>query len=464
MWWRKIGADEQNLTASERSRKLSLLLSSDRFACAVPGSKAYAWKAEHTVKQESRVKFLLVANIFPPIHGGSAIVYENLATFAPPDSVHVLAPWRYYIGGQEIAGWREHDAQAAYPISRIELLRPQMAAGSSKSSLAAAYGAVSVDLPVYARVLKEVWSIVRREKVNLLCIGELASGGWIGRACQRLFGIPYISYIHGEEITTAMPFRRFGQKRRQHLHQADGIVAVSEFTSQALQDLMGVPRDRIRVINNGVDVERFTPGGPHADILARHGLSGRKVILSVGRQVPRKGFDHVIEAMPAILAECPEAHYLLVGDGDYRTELERRVRANGLQGQVSFAGSVSPADLARYYQSCDVFVMPNREMPDGDTEGFGLVFLEANACRKAVIGGRAGGAVEAVRDGKNGLLVDGRDPRQIASAVIRVLKDDGLRASLADWGLEYARASSWQVQTERFLTLCQEIVNHRAST
>ncbi|MBP9805038.1 MAG: glycosyltransferase family 4 protein, partial [Candidatus Accumulibacter sp.] len=171
-----------------------------------------------------------------------------------------------------------------------------------------------------------------------------------------------------------------------------------------------------------------------------------------------------IEAMPQILAECPEAHYLVVGDGDYRSELERRVNANGLQGQVSFAGSVSLADLPRYYQSCDLFVMPNREMPDGDTEGFGLVFLEANACRKAVIGGRAGGAVEAVRDGQNGLLVDGNDPREIASAVIRLLKDDALRESLAEWGLEYARASSWQVQTERFMDLCQEIVDRRVNS
>ncbi len=432
--------------------------------CGVRGSKAYARKAHHTVKQESRVKFLLVANIFPPLHGGSAIVYENLACFAPPDAVHVLAPWRNYMGGRDIAGWRDHDAQAAYPISRIELLRPPMSEGSSKSAIAAAYRALTIDLPVYAQVLKEVCSIVRREKVNLLCIGELASGSWIGVACKRLFGIPYINYIHGEEITTEMPYRRFGQKRREHLHQADGIVAVSDFTTQALQDLMGVPREKIRVIHNGVNVERFTPSDPHPDILARHGLSGRKVILSVGRQVPRKGFDHVIDAMPAILAECPEAHYLVVGDGDYRSELERRVNANGLQGQVSFAGSVSLADLPRYYQSCDLFVMPNREMPDGDTEGFGLVFLEANACRKAVIGGRAGGAVEAVRDGKNGLLVDGNDPREIASAVIRLLKDDALRESLAEWGLEYARASSWQVQTERFMDLCQEIVDRRVNS
>lgn len=415
------------------------------------------------MRQDKQVRCLLVANIFPPIHGGSAIVYESLAHFAPAGSMHVLAPWKHYVNNQELGNWRSCDAAAGYPITRIELLRPPMKEGSPISHLESAWRVMTIDLPLYLRVLKEVASIIRRERINILCIGELASSSWIGVACKRLFGIPYINYIHGEEITIDMPYRRFGQKRREYLQQADGVVAVSEFTTQALVDLMGVPREKIRLIHNGVDIERFTPTPPHADILHRHGLAGRRVILSVGRQVPRKGFDRVIEAMPAILAECPDAHYLLVGEGDYRGDLERLADSMGVRDRVTFAGTVSTGDLPRYYQSCDLFVMPNRRMPDGDTEGFGLVFLEANACHKAVVGGRAGGAVEAVRDGENGLLVDGNDPAQIAAAVTRILKDDTLRTTLEDRGLERARASSWQVQTQRFQDFCHQIVNARVA-
>jgi phosphatidylinositol alpha-1,6-mannosyltransferase len=413
------------------------------------------------MKQHEQVRCLLVANIFAPINGGSAIVYESLARFAEPGSIRILAPWKHYQTRQEIEGWREHDASVAYAVDRIELLRPPVMPKPPRHPLESAWRVLTIDLPIYLKVLIRVASIIRRQRINLLCIGELASSTWIGGLCKRVFGIPYINYIHGEEITVDMPYRRFGRKRRKYLHEADGVVAVSEFTARALEDLMGVARDKIRLIHNGVDVERFTPSAAHDDILARHGLTGRRVILSVGRLVARKGFDRMIEAMPAVLAQCPDAHYVLVGDGEYRDTLEMLVDRFGVRERVTFAGSVSVADLPRYYQSCDLFVMPNRRMPDGDTEGFGLVFLEANACHKAVVGGRAGGAVEAVRDGENGLLVDGDDPLQIARAVVRILTDDALRRSLEDRGLECARASSWQVQAQRFHAFCQEIVDAR---
>ena len=102
--------------------------------------------------------------------------------------------------------------------------------------------------------------------------------------------------------------------------------------------------------------------------------------------------------------------------------------------------------------------MPNREMPDGDTEGFGLVFLEANACGRAVIGGCAGGVVEAVRNGENGLLVDGRQVDEAARVTVTLLTDDTLRARLEARALEIADASSSQLRALQFQTLCQHLL------
>ncbi|MCK7579231.1 MAG: glycosyltransferase, partial [Chromatiales bacterium] len=144
----------------------------------------------------------------------------------------------------------------------------------------------------------------------------------------------------------------------------------------------------------------------------------------------------MIRALPRVLEVAPNTHYLIVGEGHYRPVLERLVDDIGVRAHVTFAGKVREEELAAYYQLCDVFVMPNREMPDGDTEGFGLVFLEANACGKPVIGGRAGGAVEAVRDGENGLLVDGWSVAEVASALSRLLTDRVLNARIAARGLE----------------------------
>ena len=193
-------------------------------------------------------------------------------------------------------------------------------------------------------------------------------------------------------------------------------------------------------------------------MIERHKLQGKQVILTVGRIVPRKGLDAVIRALPNILRQAPATHYLIVGEGHYRPVLERIVEQLGMRDHVTFAGRVAEEELADYYRTCDVFAMPNREMPDGDTEGFGLVFLEANACRKPVVGGRAGGAVEAVRDGENGLLVDGWSVDEIAEALLRLLTDSVLSERISTRGLEIAQASSSRVKAEQFHALCKDLV------
>ncbi len=399
---------------------------------------------------------LLIANFFTPIRGGSAVVYQALCEFSSPGSMIVLAPWRMFADGSEIPGWREHDAAAKYPIHRLELLRPREATGSS-SFLISAWRWLTTDLPLMVRVFLKVREIVRQHNVKVICIGELVTSSWIGLLGQRFLGCKMISYIHGEEITTEMGYRFYGRQRKRYLHKADAVVAVSHFTEKALIRLMDVDQKRIHLFHNGVDVERFQPGPKRADLIARHGLAGKRVILTVGRIVPRKGFDAVIRAMPKILEQVPDAHYLIVGGGHYRPTLEALVAEHGVGEHVTFAGMVTDEDLADYYRLCDLFVMANREMPDGDTEGFGLVFLEANACGKPVVGGIAGGAVEAVRQGENGLLVDSWSVAEIAETITRLLTDAQLYVRIAARGLEIAQDSSSRAKAEQFQELCNRL-------
>ncbi|MBK7593539.1 MAG: glycosyltransferase family 4 protein, partial [Betaproteobacteria bacterium] len=261
------------------------------------------------------------------------------------------------------------------------------------------------------------------------------------------------------EITTEMGYRFYGRRRRRYLQKADAVVAVSHFTEKALIRLMDVDPCKIHLFHNGVDIQRFQPGPKRADLMERPGIAGKQVILTVGRIVPRKGFDAVIRAMPTILASVPDAHYLIVGTGHYRAALEALVQECGMHDRITFIGPVADEDLADYYRLCDLFVMPNREMPDGDTEGFGLVFLEANACGKPVIGGIAGGAVEAVRHGENGLLVDSWSIGEIAENIVRLLTDTELYDRVAARGLEIALASSSGVKAEQFQALCTRLAS-----
>jgi len=400
---------------------------------------------------------LLIASIFAPIHGGSANVYASLCRLSPPGSMVVLAARRYYDRDEEIAGWQEHDRDCGYPVRRLDLLRPEMLPAPA-NKLVSAWRFLTIDLPLRVKVLRTTLQLIRRYNIGVICLGELISSAWLGELCRRLTGCRLIYYIHGEEVTTRFESGSFGSKRLYNLSRADAIIAVSRFTQRTLIDEMGLPAERVHLIENAVDTFRFSPGPDDLDFRQRLGVTGKRLVVAVGRLVPRKGFDHTLLGWRDVVAKHPTAHLLIVGNGPHRLELQQLIDSNGLGASATLTGPLSDADLIAAYRSADIFIMPNRTMPDGDTEGFGLVFLEANACGRAVVGGRAGGAVEAVREGETGLLVDGYSVGEITSAISRLLGDDVLRKRLEQGGLAYAQANSWTTRATQFQTLCRQLV------
>jgi glycosyltransferase involved in cell wall biosynthesis/peptidoglycan/xylan/chitin deacetylase (PgdA/CDA1 family) len=404
------------------------------------------------------VRCMMIASTFPPIHGGSAVVYQNICEKMPLGSIRVLSARRNYQNGLEIEGWRENDAASTFPIDRIELLRPLLAPPPANIFISLAR-LIFQDLPLYTRALISASSLVRRHDINVICIGELVAGTWLGIALRKIFNCKLVLYVHGEEITTIGSGRLYANKRKQYLAAADKIVAVSSFTCDALTSQMAVKPESIVLIQNGVDTERFQPGVPDPALIARHNLAGKKVVLTVGRLIPRKGIDMTVRAMASVMRARTDVHYLIVGDGEIRSELAQMITAEGLNDSITLVGKVTDEELLRYLRTCNLFVMPNRTMPDGDTEGFGLVFREANACRKPVVGGRAGGAVEAVVDGQSGLLVDGSDPKQISDAILRILSDPDLAESLSAYGLQLALDNNTEAVARQFLRTCERLLS-----
>lgn len=409
---------------------------------------------------ENEVKCLLVASTFPPIHGGSAVVYGNLCDEMPSGSIRVLAAKINYLTNSPIDGWQNHDRMAEYPIDRVSLLRPLMLPPPA-NNLVSLYRLVFQDIPLYGRILLSAAGIVQKHKINVVCIGELVTGSWLGVALRKIFGCKLIIYVHGEEITTATGGRLHGSKRKNYLQLADKVVSVSSFTCDALTNDMGLPSDSIALIQNGVDTDKFTPGPKDENFISSIGLSRKKIILTVGRLVPRKGIDMAIRAMRQVVETFPDAHYVIVGGGEYQSALEQIILAEEMKEHVTLAGMVPDGDLLRYIRACDIFLMPNRTMPDGDTEGFGLVFREANACSKPVIGGNAGGAVEAVIDGETGVLVDGHSIDAIAEAVLNLLTNPLLSEQLGKNGLRVALDNNTKSVANKFLKICDRLLAHK---
>lgn len=402
----------------------------------------------------TRARILLIANNFPPVRGGSALVYGELARHAD-GMIEVLASSAHYVDNLPLIGWREHDRRARFQVTRLKLLRTPLHSRLDQSWFGRLHF-LAYDIILRLNLLRVLVGKLITRPIGAICIGELMSGAWILRTLRFWPGLRRIAYVHGEEITTDDDYDPDGTRRRAALDAADLIIVVSRFALDAVATLSPNARDRIRLIENGVDFNRFAPTlhAPRNDLIERYGLAGHFVFVSVCRLLEKKGIDHALRAFAILHRTDPTLKFLVVGDGPYAAILAEIVQAENLGDAVVFAGDVADADLPDHYRLGDVFVMPNRALASGDTEGFGLVFLEANAAGLPVIAGRDGGSPAAVGDGENGLLVDGHSIPAIAHAMRRLHEDDALRERLSAGGRTRAARSDWRVKAEEFLAVC----------
>jgi phosphatidylinositol alpha-1,6-mannosyltransferase len=291
-------------------------------------------------------------------------------------------------------------------------------------------GPKALQAVTWAATIAEIHLRDRPEVVQLATTSESYLGLWL----RRWLHLPFVIYAHGNEVLAAL--RERWAKPRAALRTADRVLANSRFTAGLLR-AAGVAEERIAVIYPGCDVDQFRPGPGDAG-LRRRLLGDRwtdRIILTVGGLVARKGHDMVIRALPRLSRTIPALSYLIVGDGPYRARLEDLAEGLGVRARVVFAGAIPTEDLPGVYRLCDVFVMASRENLEAcDVEGFGLVYLEANACAKPVVGGRSGGVPEAVVDGVTGLLADPADPEDVARALERLLTSRDLADRLGHQG------------------------------
>jgi phosphatidylinositol alpha-1,6-mannosyltransferase len=282
----------------------------------------------------------------------------------------------------------------------------------------------------------ELLYLCYKNRPDCIFIGQIDLIGGLGLLLDRLLGVPYVAFTHGEDLTKRKQVAAWRRRLREATClKASKVVANSSFTVEELINL-GVSRERIALIPPGVDAQRFTPqrdAGAFRSGLAPH---GEKLLLTVGRLTRRKGHALVISALPRVLQVVPSLRYVIVGpDWGEREKLEELIEELDLQKEVVFLGRVGDEELPHIYSACDLFVMANYEPQNNlDTEGFGIVFLEANACGKPVIGGQAGGVADAVVHGETGLLVDATDPDELSSAIIRLLTDESYARRLGRKG------------------------------
>lgn len=249
-------------------------------------------------------------------------------------------------------------------------------------------------------------------RYDVLFCGHLHLAG-LTALLARIKGLPYWLHLHGIEAWVRPSLWLSGAAESANL-----VTCVSRYTRRRFLTWASIDPVRCRVLPNTCD-ERFTPGPRSQKLADRYGLSGKKVLLTVGRIASAeryKGQDRIIVLLPRILEKFPDAVYVVAGTGDDIPYLRQVAERCGVVDSVRFVGEVPDADLPDLYRTSDLFVMPSTG------EGFGIVFLEAAACGLPVVGGRLDGSVDALRDGLGGMLVDPGNMDEILRAVLSGLQ------------------------------------------
>jgi phosphatidyl-myo-inositol dimannoside synthase len=257
----------------------------------------------------------------------------------------------------------------------------------------------------------------------------------VGRLIRKFTGTPYWVVLYGIEVWGDLP-----AAKRDALRAAARLVAITRFTLDATIKRHSLGEMPAVILPPTLPKE--SAGSPKTSDSAS-AEPQRPMVLTVGRIAASeryKGHDVMLEAWPSVLRRVPDAEYWIVGDGDDRSRLESRARDLGIAGSVRFAGSVSPEELAVCYDRCRIFAMPARTELDGSVprgEGFGIVFLEAMARGKPVVGPRMGAPAEFISSGVHGLLVDPTDPREVADALVELLADPVRARRMGDAAREW---------------------------
>ena len=307
-----------------------------------------------------------------------------------------------------------------------------------------------------AKTFYHTFRTCRKQKIEVIHAHWAIPSGFPAVLVSKLLRIPCFITMHGGDVYYnpkegydypgkfyIRPFLKYT------LRNATKLTAITEDCKRHAINAGAFEKDII-VITNGADLERFSPAQKDKRLAMKFGLSDN-AIFSCRQLIPRKGMRFLVGAMPEILNKFPDAKLVIAGDGVERPKLERMIKDLKLNSKVFLVGWVKNEDLPKYYNSCDVAVMPSLE------EGFGIPAAEAMGCGKPVVSTDAGGLVEVVEDGVTGYIVRKGSSGELARGIIKVLSDKNKAKEMGKSGRKRAlKLFSWDKTAKEFIKLYKQ--------
>lgn len=385
------------------------------------------------------VSLLMLASEFPPGPGGIGTHACQLATnlHARGWRVAVVTPQDYAAEGEIVT----FNSQCVVPVTRLRQASPMFREA------------------VYR------WRVVSRQIQAARPSVLVASGSravWLAAPIAKRFDLPWIAIAHGTELG----FRGWQRRvMKWTFEQATAVVAVSHYTREQME-VAGIRPRRVEVIPNGADEQQFRrlPAREVLSMRSRLGLEGARLLVTVGNVTERKGQEIVIRALPRVLREVPNAHYLMAGLPTRRAEMETLARQLGVVDHVHFLGRVAARELPVLLNASDLFVMTSRHTADGDFEGFGIAVVEAALCGVPAVVAAPSGLAEAIVDGQTGLAVPRDDVEATADAIASLLCDDRLRVRMGEAAMRRALAEqTWSSRVQAYEALLRDVCVRHAN-
>jgi len=284
--------------------------------------------------------------------------------------------------------------------------------------------------------------LVKQIKPDVIHAHWIIPQGFISALVHKLTGVKYVVTTHGGDIfglqgkipTTMKKFT---------LRNAKDITVVSTAIKKEIEEKID-SKLNVKVIPMGVDSKLFNPDKKDHKIKKQYGING-SFLLFVGRLSEKKGVRYLIEAMPEVVKHNPKTKLMIIGGGELEKELKELAIKLNMQNNIIFKGPIPNKDLPKYYATADIFIGPSIVAKGGDTEGFGLTFVEAGMSGCWLIGTNVGGILDIIKDGKNGFIVKEKDSKEIADRIINIFIDSESSEKIRKRGIKFISSNfDWE--------------------
>ena len=363
-------------------------------------------------------KLLIITSTFPRWQNDTdpPFVFELAKRLTDVFDIKVLAP--HYPGAfinETFAGLEIH--RFRYFFKKLEIL------AGSQGILPTLKKNKLFYLLVPFFILAEFFALlklIKKTKPHIIHAHWILPQGFVTSLAHKITGIPYVITTHGGDIY-GLQGKFASALKGFSLKNAKMVTVVSKDIQKTIKQKFG---DDIhtKVLPMGVDSDLFHPDNKNPQLREQYGIKG-PFLLYVGRLSEKKGIKYLIEAMQQIIEQNPEAKLLIIGTGEEGNNLQLLSEKLGLTENVIFADAVPNKDLPPYFASSDIFIGPSIKTADGDTEGFGLTFVEAGMSGCYVIATDVGGIGDIIEHEKTGFMVKEKNSNAIAVVLLKILED-----------------------------------------